>query len=152
MAITHKAEVRDGHFVSQRVAQVIEAIREWEPEIEVQWIPPDARSAGDAAFRIMHYPAGREPYVIRHVKSEEEFDSRILYELMRGDQRNGALKLSDIEAAEAAAKAVAKQRARDEMEESIEKMYYVFRSKLNTYRLDKDTVIKDGIPFNAKGY
>lgn len=148
-----KQIVRDGQFVSERVAQVIEAIRDhFGTEIEVQWVPPSARTDNEAAFRVRHCPPGGEPYTIFHVKNENEFDTRVLMRLIHGDQRNGRVAYSDIEAAELAAKLVAKQRADDQMAETVDKMYSVLRSPLNTYRLDKDTVIKDGIPFNAKGY
>lgn len=144
--------VLDGQFVSQRVAQVVEAIRDYSPEIEVQWIPPAARGPEQDAFRVMHYPPGGEPYVIFHVKDESEFDARVLKRIIAGDQRNGKVTLSEVEAAEEAARLIARQRVLDEQEEAIDKMYHILRSPLNTYKVDKDTIIKDGIPFNAKGY
>lgn len=146
MALPNKAVYVDGGFVSERVRQVIEAIHDYNHELEVQWIPPLARKPGDAAFRIIHRPMGREPYVVFHVKTEAEFDTRILMRLIAGDQSSGAIKYSDVEAAEKAAELVAKQRAHDQLQEDIEKMHAVLKSPLNTYRLDKDTVIKDGIP------
>lgn len=145
-------EIRDGQFVSQRVAQVVEAIRQYSPELEVQYIPEGQRLKGDAAFRIMHFPPGRPPYVIFHVQTEDEFDARVLKKIIMGDQRVNSMEYSDIEAAEKAAKLVAEQRYRDQQEEMIDKMYHVLRSPLNTYKVDKDLIIKDGIPFNAKGY
>src|SRR5688572_13362982 len=108
----------DGHFCSERVSQVIHAIQERFPEITVQWCPPSERKADQAAFRIMHFPPGQEPYIIRHVKTEEEMTSKILMELILGDQRNGQVKYSDIEAAEQAAEAVARQRWEDERDEA----------------------------------
>lgn len=143
----------DGGFVSVRVQQVVEAIRDYSPELNVEWIPPTARKPGQAAFRIMHYPPGGEPYVIFHVKTEEEFDTRVLKKIIANDARvGGKPKYSDIEAAEKAAELVAKQRAHDELMEKIDVMYHVFKSPLNTYKVNKDLIIKDGIPFNAKGY
>lgn len=152
MAYNDKQVVVDGQFVSERVSQVIEAIREYSPEIEVQWVPPAARDADTAAFRIMHFPPGGDPYVIFHVKDESEFDARVLKRIIAGDQRNGAITYGEIEAAEKAAELVAKQRWMDERDETIDKMRSILRSPLNTYKLDKDITIKDGIPFNAKGY
>jgi hypothetical protein len=148
--VNDKQIVLDGHFVSERVSQVVEAIRQYSPEIEVQWIPPEARDPFTAAFRIMHNPPGGKPYVIFHVKTEDEFDARVLKRIIMGDQRNGKITLSEVEAAEQAAKMVAMQRAHDEMLEDIDKMYHVLKSPLNTYKLDKDTTFKDGIPFNTK--
>jgi hypothetical protein len=150
--ITDKQIVVDGQFVSQRISQVIEAIHERYPDVEVQWIPPGARSEGEAAFRLIHRPEGGEPYIIRHVKTEEEFTTAVLMDLIAGDQQYNKVTISMVEAAEEAARLVAEKRWQDEMEETMEIMHTVFNSPLNTYRLNKDVVIKEGIPFNAKGY
>ena len=147
-----KRIIVDGQFVSERVSQIVAAIQEYSPELHVQWIPPGARSDDEAAFRIVHFPPGGEPYVVMHVKTEEEFDGRILKRIIAGDQRNGKVTYGEVEAAEKAAQLIAQQRVKDEQAEMIDKMWHVFRSPLNTYRLDNDTVIKDGIPFNAKRY
>lgn len=146
-----KLIVLDGHFVSERISQIIQAIREYSPELDVQWVPPP-RPANVAAFKIIHRPVGKPAYTIFHVKNEDEFDARVLKRIIAGDQRNGVATYSEIEAAEKAAELIAKERYKDAQAEMIDKMYHVFKSPLNTYRLDKDTIIKDGIPFNAKGY
>ena len=111
MALDNRYEYRDGHLVSQRVSQVVAAIQEYAPEVEVQWVPPAQRDNDTAAFRLVHHPKDREPYVIFHVKNEDEFDARILKRLMMGDQRNGPLTIGEIEASEAAAAAVARLEA-----------------------------------------
>lgn len=149
MAVPDKAILVDGQFVSERVHQVIQSIQNYCSELEVQWIPPAARKADEAAFRILHFPPGGEPYVVMHVQSEEEFDARVLKRIIAGDQRNGELKYSEVEAAEKAAKMLAAQRMADQRDEAIDMMYHAFRTPLNTYRFSKDLVIKDGIPFNA---
>jgi hypothetical protein len=139
----NRYEYRDGQFVSQRVAQVVEAIHEYCPEIEVQWIPEGQRDADTAAFRLIHHIPGGEPYIIRYVKTEQEFDARVLKELMLGDQRFGKLTIGEIEAAEAAAKAVARQRFLDGIEEANEIAHSVFKSNKSTYKINKDLVISD---------
>jgi hypothetical protein len=145
-------EVRDGKWVNQRVAQVVQAIHEYSPDLVVEYLPEGARTQDQAAFRIMHYPPGGQPYPIFHVKSEAEFDTRVLMRIIAGDQRNKEVTYSMVEAAEKAAQLVAKQKWEDERDEAIDKMYHALHSPLNTYKLDKDTTIKAGIPFNAKGY
>jgi hypothetical protein len=75
----------------------------------------------------------------------------VLKDLIAGDQRNGKIKYSEIEAAEEAAKRVAFQKWQDQRDEAIDIMHHVFNSRKNTYVVNKDLVIKDGIPFNAKG-
>lgn len=139
--LDNRYEYRDGQFVSQRVAQVVEAIRKYAPDVEVQWIPTAQRAADTAAFRLVHHPSNGEPYVIFHVQNEDEFDARVLKKLMMGDQRNGKASISDIEAAEAAAAAVARQRFMDEIEEANEIAAAVIRSPKDTYKVNDDLII-----------
>lgn len=142
-------EIRDGRLVSQRIAQVVDAIREYNPELDVKWVPPEARREDQAAFQIWHNPPGQEPYCFMHVKNEDEFTTAVLMRIIAGDQRNQKLEYSEIEAAEEAAKRVAYQRWADIRDEKIDLMYHILKSPLNTYKVSKDLVIKDGIPMNA---
>lgn len=146
--------VIDGQFVSQRVSQVVQAIKEYDPDIEVQWIPVSVREEGQAAFRLMYFPKdGTPPYVMFHVKTEEEFDARVLKKIMVNDQaRQGKLTYDEIEMAEKAAQAVARQAYLDELEEMNDLAYHVLKSNKNTYKVNDKLVFKDGIPFNAAGY
>lgn len=147
------ADYRDGRLVSQKVAQVIDAIREYSNnELNVEWLPPEVRTAEQAAFRVVHNPPFGASYTVMVVKTEEEFDTRVLMRLIAGDQRNGTVTLSEIEAAEKAAEYVARRRAEDERAEEIDKMYHILKTKKNTYKVDDNLIIKDGIPFNAKGF
>lgn len=148
--MTHVAV--DGQFVNQKVAQVVAAIIDYCPDLSVEYIPEGVRLKGDAAYRIIHSPVGSPSYVVMHVKNDDEFDARVLKRIIAGDQRNGKVSMGEIEAAEEAAKRVAFQVWQDKRDEDIDKMFHVLKSPLNTYKLDKDTIIKDGIPFNAKGY
>jgi hypothetical protein len=138
----------DGQFVSERIAQVVQAIREYSIELDVEWCPPGQRRPDQAAFKIIHRPAGGEPYVIFHVKTEEEFDARVLKRIIAGDQRNGELTMSEVEAAEEAAKRVAHQRFLDEMEEAHEIAHAVMKSNKSTYKVNKNLTIKDYLPGN----
>jgi len=148
--VTDRLEYRDGQFVSQRVSQVVAAIKEYAPDVEVLWIPMNQRTDGEAAFKLVHHPDGREPYTIFHVKTEEEFDARVLKRLMMGDQRNGAVTISEIEASEAAASRVAHQRFVDEMEEANEMAAAVLRSNKETYKISDDLIIHQSKPRTRK--
>lgn len=137
------ATVVDGHFVSQRVSQIIHAIQEYSPELSVQWVPPSERKDNEAAFRIMHTPFGGAPYVIFHVKTEDEFDATVLKRIIAGDQRNSKVTYSEVEAAERAAQLIAEQRIADEMEEAHELAASILNSTKSTYKVNKDLVISD---------
>ena len=137
-------------FVSQRIVQLVEAIRDYSSELDVEWVPPRARRPGQAAFAIKHTPTnGNPPYVIKYVNSEEEFDERILMAIIQGDQRVNGAKISDFEAWEQAQSRLKKQKKLDEMEEAHDVALHVFKSPLNSYRVNKELLIKEGIPFNA---
>ena len=146
--------VIDGQFVSQRISQVVQAIKEYDPDIEVQWIPVSEREPGQAAFRLMYFPKdGTPPYIMFHVKTEDEFDARVLKKIMVNDQaRSGKLTIDEFEAAERAQAAVAKQAYLDALEEQHDIAYHVLKSHKNTYKINDNLIIKDGIPFNAAGY
>lgn len=144
------AEVIDGQFVSQKIRQIVDAIRDYCPEINVQWIPPTARKEGQAAYRLVHMPLGQEPYIMMVVRRDEDFTMDVLKRIIANDQRYGqTTTLSEYEAWEAAQKLVAKQEHLDRMEEAHDIAYHVLRTHKNTYKVNDDLIIKDGIPFNV---
>lgn len=146
-------EVIDGQFVSQKVRQVVDAIREYDPEIIVQYVPVGARTPGQAAYRIVHMPMGHEPYVMFTVRRDEDMDSRILAKIIANDARyGGGTTLSEFEAWEAAQQAVERQKQLDAIEEMNDIAYHVLKTNKNTYKVNENLTIKDGIPFNAKDY
>ena len=141
--------VIDGQFVSQRVSQVVEAIREYDPCIEVQWVPVSVREEGQAAFRLIYNPPNDVPYVMWHVKTEEEFDHRVLQKIMVNDQKNGQHSYDEFEAAMNAKERIAKQAWLDSLEEQHELAASILKSRKSSYKVNDDLIIKDGIPFNA---
>lgn len=141
----------DGHFVSAKAAQIVQAIRDYSPEIVVKWIPPGNRSSGESAYAIIHNPPGGMDYVMFYVKHDEDFDERVLQKIIFNDQRNGKAQLSEFEAWEASHRLTERQKLLDEMEEASDIAYHVFKSHKNTYKVNPNLIIKEGIPFNAKG-
>lgn len=146
---SNPTEFVDGQFVSQKHRQIVDAIRDYDPHIEVQWVPPGARRPQQAAFRLVHNEPGKEPYIMFHVRKDEDFTTEILMRIIASDQRVNGTSISAIEAAEQAAALVAKQKMMDEMEEAHDIALHVFKSPKNDYKVSKELRIKDGIPFNA---
>lgn len=141
----------EGHLVSQKVSQVVQAIKEYEPEIDVDFIPVQARTnVADPAFRIVHRPVGQPEFILFFVKDESEFDERVLRRIIMNDQRNGEHTLSEFEAHEEAVKRIEHEKFLDKMEEMHDIASHVLNTHKNTYVVNKDLVIKEGIPFNAK--
>lgn len=140
----------DGELVSAEITRVIRAMQDYEPEVEVKWIPPRARTQGEAAFAVIHNPKDQPPYVIFYVDTEENFTDKQLYRLIYGDQRKGAKTWDEYTAWEESQKLLGKQDYLDALEEAHDIAKHVLQSRLNTYKVDDNLVIKDGIPFNAK--
>lgn len=144
----------DGQFVNAQVERVVLAIKDYEPELDVEWLPPGKRrdENGDPlpAFKIFHRPVGQPPLLLFTVKDESEFDLRVLWRIIRNDQRTqGKETYDDIRAMEEAQRLVAKQEQLDKMEEAADIVAHVLKSHLNKYVVSPDLVIKEGIPFNA---
>ena len=136
----------DGQFVSAKVERIVLAIKEYEPTLDVKWIPPGQRSEGESAFAIIHDAPGNKPYVMFYVKDEEDFDERVLMKIIANDQRNGTQKYTDLEAFEETQKRMQHQEYLDRMEEANDIAAHVFRSPLNKYKVNDKLTIKDGIP------
>jgi hypothetical protein len=133
----------DGQLVSEKISRVVQSIKEYEPELDVQWIPPGDRSEGEAAFAIIHRPVGNAEYVMFYVQDEKDFDERVLYRIIVNDQRNGKKSLSELEAWEASQKLIAEQEYRDKLEEAHDMARFVLRSPKHKIKINKDLVIND---------
>lgn len=138
------------HLVPQEMVQVVEAIRAYDPNIHVQWIPARARRHGQAAFKITHEEPGKPPYIIMHVQNDEDMTPKVLQQIIAGDARWGNNALKEVEAAEATAHLMAEQKWQDYLEEQADIVKSIINSPLNKYTVNKDLVIQDGVPFNAK--
>lgn len=84
----------DGHFVSQNQVRIHEILHDYDPNLQLQWIPPDKRSSEEAAFRVVCFPPGRPAYL---VCTAEQADERLLARVFEADQVNNPDKLSYID-------------------------------------------------------
>jgi hypothetical protein len=127
----------DGQFVSERISRVVEAIKEYDPRIEVRWIPSSTREDWQDAFQLIyHGPKGEERMF--NVHTEEEFDVRVLHKIMTNDQQKNPLKKSDLEVFDEAARRIMKQAELDAMEEAADKAAFILRTPLHTINMGKD--------------
>ncbi len=139
----------DGQFVSQKISQIVQAMVEYDPRISVDWIPPEARVPGVAAFKVKYRPDNGDEYVMFHVKDEDEFDERQLARIIANDSsKRGGVALSDFEAYEAAVMRTRHQEWLDKMEEAQEIAKAVLATNKDTYKVNEHLTIKEGIPFN----
>jgi hypothetical protein len=138
-----KHVVVDGHFISQRISQLVRALQDYCPELEVKWVPPALRDPGEAAFKIYHNPVGQQPYCITTVKTEDEFDERLLKKIIAGDQRSGEVRYTDFEAWETAQKLAEKQVWEDSLEEAHDLASALIRTDKSKYVINKDLMMTD---------
>lgn len=133
----------DGSLVSNRVSNIVEAIRDYSPELQVRWIPPAERSEGQAAYQIVHHPPGMEPYCMLTVRRDEDFTEEVLTKIIQGDQRNGKTSMSQWEASIEAAKHVKRQEWLDKLDELGDIAAHVLKSPLNKYSVKEDILGRD---------
>jgi hypothetical protein len=143
MDLTQSHVFVDGHLVSAKAQRIVQAIKDYEPELEVKWVPPAARAEGQAAYAIIHNAPGNSPYVLFYVQKDEDFDERVLAKIIVNDQRNGKQAYSDFEAWEQTNKLLERQAFLDKMEEAKDIAAFVAKTHLNTIRIDKNLTIRD---------
>lgn len=90
MANGHYYLPENGSFISEKQRRINEILHDYDPTLELQWIPPGSRSAEDVAFRVVHRPPGRPAYVIL---TSSECDERLLARVFEADQQRAAQRL-----------------------------------------------------------
>jgi len=123
----------DGSWVSAKVARVAEIIADYDPRLEVRWLPRDRRAPGDSAFQIVEHCANGAEVVAFSVATEAEFDERVLARIFAADNRRDNV-LDRLEAHNAAVRAVELKKALEEQEEARDVAAAVFASPLHSYR------------------
>lgn len=105
-----------GHWVNEKFAQIAEIIKDYDPSIELAWIPPEKRTLFDSKpYAVIHNnPANGSRYVMFYL-SEEELDHRVLSRIFEGDTAKGNDSLAKLEAEERARQLV---KLKAEMEEA----------------------------------
>ncbi len=119
-----------GYFVSEKHAHIAEIISEYDPTLELAWIPPDKREPGDQPFAVVHRPLNNPPYVVCYSDNPDE---RLLARIFGMDLAKHDV-LGQVEAEQAAYKALQMKRHMEEMEEAHELSAAILRSPKSTYK------------------
>jgi len=87
---------------AQRIAEIL---KDYDPTLELRWIPPNIRTAFDAKpFAVWHVPVGLPEYMVMDL-TENELDHRVLAAIFNANNNNGSV-LARLEAEEAAKQAI----------------------------------------------
>lgn len=114
--------------LSVKHMRVAEIIRDYNPELELAFIPKNARTAFDAdPFAVIHNMPNGQRYVVFTCK-EDEVDERLLTRLFMSDNKNGDV-LKKLEAEEAARRLMQMKQQMDEMEDAHDFMKTVVKGK-----------------------
>lgn len=136
------AEHDDGSLISGRISRVVEAIREYDSNLDVQWIKPGERQPGDAAFRVIHKNPDGTFYTVFLVQEESEFDERVLQRLMANDQaQRGGTTYSEVQLAEMAKADIERRRNEDAWAEAEDMAKSLIKSPFHKYQIGKGKFI-----------
>lgn len=127
----------DGTWINSKVARTVEAIQDYDPMLEVKWLPRDKRINGADVFQIIDKRINRVAFT---VKSEAEMDERVLARIFKADvtkARNGPLTiLEEIDMENTAKKILDAKRRYDEEMERQDVATTILKSPLNAYTHD----------------
>jgi len=125
-----------GRALSAKHQRLAEIIKDYDPDLEIMWIPPENRGERDQnkEFAVVCRPPGRQPYVVMRV-AENQMDESVLAALIIRDNNHGNV-LDRLEACEFADQVM---QAKEDHENYLERqdfMRSVLKSPLHTYRHD----------------
>lgn len=72
----------NGEFISEKQRRINEILKDYDPQLELQWIPPGKRNEKDEPFRVICRPLNGYPYLIC---TGLEADERLLTTVFRAD-------------------------------------------------------------------
>lgn len=119
-----------GYLVSERHARVAEIIQDYDPQLELAWIPPEKREPGDKPFAVIHRPDGQPPYVVCYA---DDPDERLLARVFSMDTNKNDV-WQNLEYERAAYEAMRLKTQMEELQEQHDLAASILRSPKATYR------------------
>lgn len=138
MTSTVTFDPESGRALSVEHQRIAEIIHDYEPTLSLAWVPPENRALNEQyPFAVIHSPEDAPAYIVMRLR-ENEVDHRVLARLWGADSKNGNV-LTNIEAEEAARKAIELKAREDEIEEAREMAAWMIKApagaKINGLRL-----------------
>lgn len=125
---------QSGRALSVKHQRLAELIKDYEPTLELAWIPPENRGALDVdkPFAVICKPDNTHPYVVMKIR-EDQMDESVLAALIIRDNKHTNV-LDQIEAMEFADSVT---KAKEDFERTEDRKNFVatvLKSPLHTYR------------------
>lgn len=121
-------------FVSEQLQRLAEILQDYDPALELRWIPPNARTDPKISrpYCIVHTGVrNARPYVVMYF-TEQDRPEDILAKIFEGDNEQGNV-LRKLEAQEAARKAFLHKEWLDRNAEAADKFHYLFTDRSPNY-------------------
>lgn len=129
--------VPDVGYISSKIQHLAEIIKDFDPTLELRFIPPANRSSGDSLpYAIVHIVPDRKPYTVFYFGDLDDPVS-VLARLFAGDSRNVDV-MKAIETQEAAQKAFQYKEHMEELYEAADQMHFLMTSRSKNYVNWKD--------------
>lgn len=121
-----------GAFVSSKLQTLGAILHDYDPQLEIRWIPPRARTTEDSKpYCIVHNIPGKPPYTIFYFSDLDQPED-ILARIWAGDNKQGHV-LNKIEAQEQAIRAFHMKEWLERNEEAADKFHYLFTDRSPNY-------------------
>lgn len=106
-----------GSFISSKLQRLAEIIQDYDPSLELRWIPPNMRTSEDSKpYVIIHNLGNGRSYSVMHFDDLTE-PEQVLARIFEGDNRQGNV-LASVEANNAAIEAFRLKERMDQAEEA----------------------------------
>ncbi len=113
-----------GHFVGEKWVRLNEILQDYDPYLELHWIPTDKRSKDNQApYRIVHNHPNKPAYVITHA-NETDDPVKIFASIIAGDNWKNNV-LARLDAENAAKEIFEKKKQLEELEESHDLAHFL---------------------------
>lgn len=121
-----------GHWVSENQRRIAEILKDYDPQLELQWIPPNERNTKDEPFRVVHRPLNQPAYL---VCVASECDERLLAKVFQSDAKHKKQDtLSYIESHNAAVEALKLKEKMESLQEDHDLAASIIRSNKASYK------------------
>lgn len=139
--MSHAVPMEDGTWATEKVAHVVELIREYDHRLDVAWIPPGQRGPDDPAYAILERLSDGQTVVAFYVQDESFMDERLLERIYMGDNTKHDVQ-ARMEAQNRAAESLRRKQIEDRYAEQLDLLQFAAKSNLHTIRHNGKKIIK----------
>lgn len=133
---SYRFDAQSGRIVNANHQRIAEIIHDYNPDLELAWIPPENRTAEDSLpFAVIHNQMDGQRYVVFYL-SEADLDHRVLARIFSSDMRKNDPKavINEIEMNEAAERILDSKKSEEAHQERLEFGKALLTSPKHTYR------------------